>query len=190
MRDVRSFRPVWLKDGQCPNEEWHFRGAAREVYSYLKLLAQNHGGFVFPSVRDIAENTKNWTRDKEPFSIGQCKRILRIFRELGILGKFETRLIHGRTYRGWQFGRHAFWAKSHGGICDFIHWESYESKHRKCMGHNCKSNQQNVPDCDTDCDTACDPKAGDCDTDCDTAASVALTSKFESGIEIQRAAGG
>lgn len=132
----RCFRPVTLTHGQCPNDEWHFRGAAREIYSYLKLLAANHGGFVFASVSDIARHTKQWRRGQRQASKSHCERILRIFRVLGILGEYETRVIHGRAYQGRQFNTvHKFWATAHDGICDFKYWKAYEGEQRKYMGN-------------------------------------------------------
>lgn len=141
----RSFRPVTLlPGGQCPNDEWHFQGAAREVYSYLKLLAARHGGFVFPSVDDIVRHTRQWSRGQKNFSKPQCERILRIFRELSILGDYETRVIHGRSYRGWQFGPHKFWSCIRIGSdkCEFEMWELYEGK--SYMGNKHKQNQKDA----------------------------------------------
>lgn len=131
-----SFRPVTLVGGQCPCDEWHFQGIARELYSYLKLLAANHGGFIFASVDDLVRHTKQWRKGQKRASKPQIERLLRIFRALHLLGDYETRQIHGRSYNGWQFNPvHSFWATAHDGVCDFKFWAEYENKQRKYMGH-------------------------------------------------------
>jgi hypothetical protein len=135
----RAFVPVLMHGGICPSDERHFRGAAREVYGYLKLLAVRHGGFVFPSIRDVAKHTKKWGSDREPFSIRQCKRILRSFRALGILGEYETRTIHGRAYRGWQMAGHRWWAEAHEDVCEFKRWDEYERSHTYFQGNLTKN---------------------------------------------------
>lgn len=156
MATSRSFVPVWEKQGACPNPEWHFRGAAREVYSYLKLLADKHGGFVFASVDDITRHTKRWSRLKEPFTKRHCERILRMFRELGVLSKRQTVKIHGRNRPGWQLVPHSFWTVNQGGLCEFVKWEAFEAERQHCMGHaKAQSLQENVGDCVGQC-------VGDC----------------------------
>jgi len=160
-----SFNPVWLENGKCPSAKRHFRGCAREVYGYLEKLAENHGGFVFPTVADIARHTKKWKQqrskcihdrlvinarphpvhaddntpcrfpDAETYSLRECKRVMRIFREFGILGKSCVRKIHGRRYQGWQFYPHENWAESGGGLCELKHWERYDLKSQQFM-HN------------------------------------------------------
>jgi hypothetical protein len=182
----RSFSPVWCK-GECPSDEYHFHGAAREIYSYLKVLAERHGGFVFPGISDITRHTKKWNKSRQPFSERQCKRILRMFRELKILGRRETRTIHGRRYKGWQMSKHSFWAELNGGICDFKHWGEFEPKLKACMGHKHKSNQQNVPDCVTSCVTSCVPQTRDCVTHCVTLSGDISSPKCDVGMELQTA---
>jgi hypothetical protein len=135
----RSFVPVSLKGGDCPGDKRHFRGAAREVYGYLKLLGARHGGFVFASVKDITKHTKNWKHQKQSYCYRQCKRILATFRALGVLSKRREVKIHGRTYRGWELVIHDWWAETHGDICDFKQWPEYEESFQK-------DKQQNVPD--------------------------------------------
>jgi hypothetical protein len=120
---TRTFNPVWLKDGKCPSDEYHFYGAAREIYSYLKLLAKKHGGFIFPGIKDIARHTKKWNKDRTPFSERQCKRIIRDFITLGILEKRVIRTPLNIPYSGWQFREHDSWAESGGGFCEFKDWE-------------------------------------------------------------------
>ena len=131
-----SFKPVWCENGKCPGDKRHFKGAAREVYGYLRLLAQRHGGFVFARVSDITRHTKMWAdKNGKSFSKPQCERIMRIFRELGILGEYCTRKIHRRHYSGWQFFEHDLWAESSGGMCDFKRWERYEKMYPYLMGN-------------------------------------------------------
>lgn len=187
----RSFSPVWCKGEQCLNDEYHFHGAAREVYSYLKLLALRHGGFVFASVGDITEHTKRWSKGRVPFSQSHCERILRMFRELGILGDRDTRTIHGRRYSGWQMASHVWWAESHGGICDFKHWGEFESKRRQCMGNaKCESYQQNDGRNDGPNDG---PNDGDFDRNDgqnDGAQTIVIEPKLRSPLELQTASAG
>jgi hypothetical protein len=146
----RSFSPVsstWFVDGKCVHDEYHFHGAAREIYSYLRLFAKNHGGFVFMTVDDIVEHTRKWNKGGKPFTKRHCERILRVFRELGVVGNYEIRIIRGRAIKGMQLGRHEFWAKSCGDTCDFTHWCDYESKASQFMGNaKCESQQQDVGD--------------------------------------------
>lgn len=150
----RSFLPVWFENGKCPAAKRHFRGCAREVYGYLEKLAQNHGGFVFPTVADIVRHTKKWkTRlgakdspcarlpDYERYSRAECKRVIRAFRELGILGTSCVRTVHGCKYRGWQFYPHECWTESGGGICELKHWERYSLKSQWFMGNNEPQNE-------------------------------------------------
>lgn len=133
-----SFNAVWLENGKCPSAKRHFRGCAREVYGYLEKLAQNHGGFVFPTVANIAGHTRKWkTRHGvERYSLRECKRVIRIFHELGILEKSCVRTIRGRRYRGWQFLPHECWAESGGGMCELKHWERYDLKCQRFMHNN------------------------------------------------------
>ena len=146
----KSFIPLWLEDGKCPNDKRHFKGAAREVYGYLRFLAQRHGGFVFASVPNITKHTKIWAdKNGKTFSQRQCERIIRAFRVLGILGARTTRTVHKRQYSGWQFHEHESWAESGGGMCEFKHWEEYESSYQYLMGNQELSDyhelqQQNV----------------------------------------------
>ena len=139
----RSFVPVNLQAGTCPNPKRHFRGAAREVYGYLTVLAARHGGFVFPSVRNIAAHTKCWRNKSSKYSERQVKRILRTFKSLGVLGQYETRTIHRRSYRGWQFGEHRLWAETLGDLCEFKYWSEYADS---CKGKCFQGfREQNVP---------------------------------------------
>lgn len=138
----RSFVPVTLRAGCCPNDEHHFRGAAREVYSYLKLLAANNGGFVFASIKNISGHTKKWREKSNHYSLSECKKIIRALRGLRVLGKYETRVIRGRAYRGWQFADHVFWSENIGHICEFKFWSEYdESQLQSSQGFT----QQNGP---------------------------------------------
>jgi hypothetical protein len=135
----RSFEAVWCEgtSNECPNPKWHFRGCAREVFSYLELIRSknNHGGFLFMRVADIIAHTKDWAKGRKPFSERQVKRVLAAFQLLGIIGKYETRMIKGRAVKGWQMASHHFWAETKGGQCDFKHWPDYEPNQRKLM-HN------------------------------------------------------
>lgn len=140
----RLFSAVWHKNGECPCDRYHFHGAAREVYSYLKLLAQRHGGFVFASVGNITEHTKKWNRNRVPFSESHCKRVLRMFRRLGVISDRHVCLIKGRTYNGWQVLTHDRWAESYGGMCEFKEWDKFESTRKQIMGNaKCESNHEN-----------------------------------------------
>lgn len=130
-----SFRAVFPRTGEAHSDESHFRGAAREVYSYLRLLAKHHGGFVFPTIQNISDHTKDYRHGQKPYSVRQCKRIIRMFQELGILGAYEGRVIRGHKYWGWQMADHDFWAEMVGGICDFRHWESAQEKQSRIMGN-------------------------------------------------------
>jgi hypothetical protein len=131
-----SFKAVWQENGICPGDKRHFKGAAREVYGYVRLLAKRHGGFVFATVPNITKHTKMWAdKNGKSFSQAQCERILRAFRELGILGERCTRTIHHRKYSGWQFYEHDVWAESGGGMCEFKRWERYEKKYQYLMGN-------------------------------------------------------
>lgn len=131
----RSFRPVKLVKLECPCAKYHFHGLAQCVYTYMEKLSANHGGFVFASVDDIVRHTKQWSKDEKPGSKRQVERILCIFRALHIIGDRDTRTIHGREYKGWQFAPHAFWAETQGGVCDFRFWPEYVENQRKCMGN-------------------------------------------------------
>ena len=119
-RVVRNYLPVWLVDGRCVNHEYHFRGAAREIFSYLNLLAPKHDGFVFARVQNIVEHTKKWKREHRPFSARHCKRILAEFKQLGILGPHEVRNVKGVGLRaGWQLHPHDAYMLKEGGLCEF-----------------------------------------------------------------------
>jgi hypothetical protein len=131
-----SFKPVWHEGGKCPGDKRHFKGAAREVYGYIRLLAKRNDGFVFAKVPNITEHTKIWaSKNGKSFSQPQCERIMRAFRELGILSERCTRTIRHRTYHGWQFYEHDVWAESSGGMCEFKRWERYEKKYQYLMGN-------------------------------------------------------
>ena len=172
----RSFEAVWCKDGtnECPNPKWHFHGCAREVFSYLELIRSknNHGGFLFMRVETIAAHTKDFGHGQRPYSVIQVKRVLAAFRHLGILGKYETRIIKGRAVKGWQMASHFFWAETKGGVCDFKHWPNFEPCQREVMG-----NQQDDTDNDTANDTPNDTDLADNDTANDTAQSIVIASK-------------
>lgn len=118
------FRPLWCKEGECPNDEWHFQGASREVYGYLKLLARRNDGFVLAFANDITAHTVNWSGDREMFSDRHIKRILGRFRDLGVLGPWEQVQIRGRTRSGRRLYPHSEWAEIRGGICEFKKWEA------------------------------------------------------------------
>jgi len=45
--------------GCCSSDTAHFRGAARELYTYIKRLAENNHGFVFATAPDLARHAKN-----------------------------------------------------------------------------------------------------------------------------------
>ncbi len=131
-----SFRAVWHENGKCPGDKRHFKGAAREVYGYLRLLAQRLDGFVVASVSDITRHTKKWAdKNGKGFSERQCERILRAFEVLGILGKRCERTIRRRKYYGRQFFEHDSWAESLGGMCEFQRWERYEKMYPYLMGN-------------------------------------------------------
>jgi hypothetical protein len=131
----RGFVPVSTTGGVCPSDKRHFRGAAKEVYTYLKLLSKRHGGFVFASGKNIAAHTKKWRKGQKPYSPAQCERIIRTLRALKILGKREKRIIHGRAYSGMQMANHSFWAEMQGDICDFRYWNEVDLKARQLMGN-------------------------------------------------------
>lgn len=176
----RSFQAVWCEgtSDKCPNPKWHFRGCAREVFSYLELIRSknNHGGFLFMEIADIVAHTKDWNKGGNTFSEIQVKRVLAAFRQLGIIGKYETRMIKGRAVRGWQMASHFFWAEAKGGVCDFKHWPDFEPNQREVMG-----NQQDDTDNDTANDTANDTRndtdLADNDTANDTALSIVTADK-------------
>lgn len=131
-----TFKAVWQENGKCPGDKRHFKGAAREVYGYIRLLAQRNGGFVVARVSDITKHTKKWAdKNRKGFSERQCERILRAFEVLGILGKRCERTIHRRKYNGRQFYEHDSWTESSGGICEFIFWERYERMYPYLMGN-------------------------------------------------------
>lgn len=123
---VNFLRPVWCEDGRCPNDKSHFRGAAREVYTYLKLLAARNDGFVFATVRNITAHTKKWADHGKPFSERHVRRILRTFQKLGILSTYESRMIKARNFFGWELYSHDDWAEIQGGLCEFKRWEPYQ----------------------------------------------------------------
>jgi len=167
----RSFTAVWCKDGSnaCPGHHLHFRGCAREVFKYLEDIRKhnNHGGFLFMRVSTIAAHTKDFRNGERPFSKIQVKRILRIFQDLGIIGKYETRIIKGRAISGWQMSGHEWWAETNGGTCDFKHWEDFEPNQRKCMGNKTDDTCNDTAD-----DTADDTDSTDNDTTNDTTPSI------------------
>jgi hypothetical protein len=167
----RSFTAVWCKDGNnaCPGHHLHFRGCAREVFKYMDMIRkkQNHGGFLFMRVSTIAANTKDFRNGDRFFSKIQVKRVLRIFQDLGIIGKYETRMIKGRAISGWQMSGHEWWAETNGGICDFKHWTDFEPKQRKCMGNRMDDTRNDTAD-----DTPDDTDLGDNDTANDTSPSI------------------
>jgi hypothetical protein len=172
----RSFKAVWCKgtSDECPNPEWHFQGCAREVFSYLELIRSknNYGGFLFMRIEDIVAHTKDHGRGKRPYSIQQVKRVLAAFQQLGILGKYETRVIKRRAFRGWQMASHFFWAETKGGICDFKHWPDFEPLQRELMG-----NQQDETDNETPNETANETDLAHNETPNETPSSLVITSK-------------
>ena len=135
----RSFQAVWCEgtSDKCPNPKWHFRGCAREVFSYLELIRSknNYGGFLFMRIADIVAHTKDYGHGRRPYSIQQVKRVLAVFQQLCIIGKYETRMIKGRAVKGWQMASHHFWAETKGGQCDFKHWPEFEPRQRELMGN-------------------------------------------------------
>ena len=136
----RSFTAVWCKDlsNACPGHHLHFRGCAREVFKYMDMIRrkQNHGGFLFMRVSTIAAHTKDFGHKQRPYSIQQVKRVLRVFQELGILSRYETRMIKRRAVRGWQMAGHDWWAEVSGSTCDFKHWSDLERLQRELMGNH------------------------------------------------------
>jgi hypothetical protein len=143
---TRSYVPLSLdKDRKCPGDHMHFRGAAREIYKYLRLLACNHGGFVFPSLKDVAKHTKKWNKERTPFSERQTKRVIRDFIVLGILEKRSIRTPHGAPYSGWQFREHDSWAESGGGFCELKHWEQLQQGQENKEQNGTPNVPDNVP---------------------------------------------
>jgi hypothetical protein len=137
--------PVWTKSGQCPNERYHFHGAARELFGYLQCLGKNHGGFVFAQVPNITKHMKNWNKGKHPFTQRHCERLLRMFRELQVISDRRTCVIRGRRYSGWELLPHGWWAEAKGGQCDFKHVGDFEKTRQQFMGNaKCELHQQNV----------------------------------------------
>ena len=139
----QTFVPLSLKNGSCPGDHLHFRGAAREIYKYLRLLSTRHGGFVFPSIKNIAAHTKNWKKQPSPYSYKQCWRILKLFQKLGILSEYRAVVIRGRTYHGWQFADHHWWAETQGDICEFKYWVEYEEANSSSCRSSGPYTQQN-----------------------------------------------
>jgi hypothetical protein len=160
----------------------HFRGCAREVFKYLEMIRKenNHGGFLFMKVATIAARTKDWAKSGRPFSEIQVKRVLRSFQKLGILGKYETRMVKRRAVRGWQMAGHEWWAEVGGGTCDFKHWSDLEPLQRELMG-----NQQDETDNDTADDTLDDTDSADNDTANDTAGSIVISTKTQMTRDLQ-----
>lgn len=114
-----------------------------------------------------------------------------MLRELRIIGRYNTRTIHGRRYSGWQMASHGFWAESSGGICDFRHWVEFEEKHQQCMGNaKCESHQQILGR-----NVGANVGANVGDIDQNVGANVGghtdvIDPKFESGMELQTASAG
>ncbi|MGA7638022.1 MAG: hypothetical protein WA657_23155 [Candidatus Acidiferrales bacterium] len=170
----RSFQAVSCKgtSNECPNPKWHFHGCAREVFSYLELIRSknNHGGFLFMRVADIVAHTKDYGHGRRPYSIQQVKRVLAVFQQLGIIGKYETRTINGHPKKGWQMASHFFWAEVKGGVCDFKHWPDYEPRQRELT-----SDEQNETDNETDNETADETDLADNETADETAQSLIIS---------------
>ena len=124
-KNLRNYMPVPLRAGRCVNHEYHFHGAAKEVYSYLMLHADKRDGFVFSSVDDIVAHTKRYQKSHKPFKKRHCERILSEFRTRKILGDYETRFLDGIGYRsGWQVRPHDEWTTQRGERCEFRYPES------------------------------------------------------------------
>jgi len=102
----------------------------------LKLLGANHGGFVFPSVKDITKHTTRKWKNKQSYCPRQVKRILKMFQQFGVLGERTTRKIHGRIYHGWQLVDHVFWAETQGHICELKTWLEYEESFQQYKQQN------------------------------------------------------
>lgn len=86
-------------------------------------------------ISDIVAHAKDYGHGQRPYSIQQVKRVLAVFQQLCILGKYETRMIKGRAVKGWQMASHFFWAETKGGQCDFTHWPEFEPLQRELMGN-------------------------------------------------------
>ena len=132
----------------------------------------NYGGFLFMRIDDIVAHTKDYGHGKRSYSIQQVKRVLKVFQLLGIIGNYETRMIKGRAFRGWQMASHFFWAETKGGVCDFKHWPDFEPRQREVMG-----NQQDETDNETPNETANETQSAHNETPNETPSSLVITSK-------------
>jgi hypothetical protein len=137
----RSFSSISLtKHGCCPNPKWHFHGIAREVYGYLAERAkQNPDGFVWARTETIAAKTKKWSGAKNPASVSQVERILKIFRSLEVISDRQSQAIDGRKRRGFYVYSHERWSEIMGAHCEFKKWEVYEEQGQCFMGHSKQS---------------------------------------------------
>lgn len=159
-----DFKQVYLREGkdgqlQPHDEKDHFRGAAREAFGYLDMLAVRtpladnpHAvGFVYSGLPNVAKKTNNFGKqekllrkkggdwERTPYSVRQVQRMIRAFQELGALSEKITARINGRDYSGWILYKHSRWAKTEGHICDFRHWEKFSAKQSRLMGHKERS---------------------------------------------------
>lgn len=160
MFDTRSFIPVTLKNGSCPDPAWHFKGCAREVFKYLRFLANLSDGFIFCGIKTIVRNTKNWKKNRRPYEERQVRRVLKAFIALGVL-LVVVQKANGRTRTGWRLADHDAWTEPCGHICEFIAWDLWESHHAKCVGNQSFA-QQNVRSnvrCNVRSNVRCDVKS-------------------------------
>ena len=129
--NLRGFRDTSLrkqKDGTLAcSESGHFRGCAREVYRYMKLLARNHGGFVFASISNIAKHAKKWhtatrfvsQKERPLYSKREVERVITALIKAGVLEPKTYRTVHRRRRAGWQMRPHSDWTKIVADTCCF-----------------------------------------------------------------------
>ncbi len=81
------------------------------------MLGARNDGFVFAGLKNIADHTKRWAVviGEQHFSVRHCQRILRDFRDLGVIGPRVKRQVRGCLVEGFQLRNHASWTEQCGG---------------------------------------------------------------------------
>lgn len=132
------FTFVELKDGECKSDIAHFHGAARELFGILCFYARkNKRLVVFAKVPALTRAMKKRFGKDASFSEKECRRLLRIFEVLGIVGPWRLHRIGNRQQMGRELIPHDEWGQANvaDGVCDFRWWAQFQKDHARLMGH-------------------------------------------------------